>query len=139
MRVLIDTNVVLDWLARREPFFSNAEAVMVECITGNVEGYLTSHMLTDLFYILRKDFDIAKRKRLLLSLCDHFQIIPEDSLAMATVLTNEDWHDLEDGLQIWRASLLGLDYIITRNVKDFAKSTVPALSPEEFMERYTKL
>ena len=92
-------------------------------------------MLTDLFYILRKDFDIAKRKRLLLSLCDHFQVIPEDSFAITAVLSGENWNDLEDGLQIWCASLRGLDYIITRNVKDFHQSIVPALLPEEFMKQ----
>ena len=70
MRVLIDTNVILDWLMCREPFHEAARRVMEESMFGDLEGYIAAHSLTDLFYILRKDFDIAKRKSLLMFLCE---------------------------------------------------------------------
>ena len=70
---MIDTNVVIDWLTHREPFHRDAEYIMSECMTGNIEGNLTAHMLPDLFYILRKDFNVKERKTLLLLLCDFFR------------------------------------------------------------------
>ena len=136
MQILIDTNVVIDWLTHREPFHEDAEYIMAECMTGNIEGNFTAHMLPDLFYILRKDFNVKERKTLLLLLCDYFQIISEDKRIITKVLEDECFDDLEDGLQIRCASEQGLDYIITRNTRDFQTSTIPALLPEEFIERY---
>lgn len=60
MRILIDTNVILDWIMVREPNAANAKLIMGQCLFGNIEGYVTSHSLTDLFYILRKDFQTSK-------------------------------------------------------------------------------
>ena len=136
MRVLIDTNILLDFLQRREPFYGDAEYILKECIEGNIEGYLTSHMLTDLFYILRKDFNVDERKRLLLMLCRRFHIIAEDKASMIAVLSGTGWDDLEDGLQMLCASLRKLDFIITRNIKDFRNSVVPAIMPDQFIIRY---
>ena len=56
MRVLIDTNIILDWLMCREPFHDDSRLVMKECMFGDLKGYISAHTLTDLFYILRKDF-----------------------------------------------------------------------------------
>ncbi len=55
MRVLIDTNIILDWLLHRKPFHSNAEYIVEKCMFGDVDGYLTAHMMSDLFYILRQN------------------------------------------------------------------------------------
>ena len=93
-------------------------------------------MLTDLFYILRKDFNVDERKRLLLMLCRRFHIIAEDKASMIAVLSGTGWDDLEDGLQMLCASLRKLDFIITRNIKDFRNSVVPAIMPDQFIIRY---
>ena len=66
IRVLIDTNIVLDWLMCRKPFQEHARFIMEKCLFGDLDGYLTAHSISDLFYILRKDFDVNKRKKLLL-------------------------------------------------------------------------
>ena len=136
MRVLIDTNVILDWLMCREPFHEAARRVMEESVFGELEGYISAHSLTDLFYILRKDFDIAKRKSLLMFLCEKLQVIPENVEMIKAALKREDWKDLEDGLQMQCAKEKELDYIITRNIRDFEKSPVPVLIPEKLMEMY---
>lgn len=75
MRMLIDTNVILDWLMRREPFHESARRVMEESIFGDIDGYISAHSLTDLFYILRKDFDTGRRKSLLMMLCERLNVI----------------------------------------------------------------
>lgn len=136
MRVLIDTNIVLDWLMSREPFQDNARYIMEKCLFGDLEGYLTVHSLTDLFYILRKDFDVDKRKKLILLLCDNTNIIAEDKQAVKSALSNENWNDLEDGLQMQSASHEELDYIVTRNIKDFRTSLILPILPEQMIELY---
>lgn len=136
MRVLIDTNVVLDWLLVREPFLENARYIMEKCLFEDLDGYLTAHSLTDLFYILRKDFDVEKRKKLILLLCDNMNIIAEDKEAFKAALRNENWTDLEDGLQMQSASSEDLDYIVTRNIKDFRTSSVLPVLPEQLIALY---
>ncbi len=138
MQILIDTNVILDWLMHREPFSENAKYIMEEAMFGNVEGYLTAHTFSDLFYILRKDIDVSKRKQLLLLLCEYFHIIVENKETIRMALLNERWNDLEDGLQMQCAIEKNLDYIVTRNKKDFSSSKVKAILPEEWIELYKR-
>ena len=133
MRVLIDTNILLDWLMNREPFLQNATKIMENCLFGNLEGFLSAHTLPDLFYILRKDFSVKKRKELLILLCDNMKVIPEDQETIKATLTNDAWLDLEDGLQMQCAAIEDLDYIITRNLKDFEASAIKVISPEQFL------
>ena len=88
---------------------------------------------------MRKDFDIDKRKKLILLLCDNMNIIAEDKEAVKSALQNEKWTDLEDGLQMQSASDEELDYIVTRNIKDFRISSVLPVLPEQLIELYKAL
>lgn len=132
MKVLIDTNVILDWIMVREPNAENAKEILKECLFGNIEGYLTSHSLTDLFYILRKDYSVDKRKKLLQLLCEGLCVIPEDKEIIIETLGHEEWKDFEDGLQMQCAKSEGLEYIVTQNLRDFQTSEVEAINEEEF-------
>lgn len=136
LRILIDTNIILDWLLHREPFHSNAEYIIEKCMSGSVDGYLTAHMMSDLFYILRKRLTVEKRKDLLIFLCDIMDIIFEDKITIRRALCNERWTDLEDGLQMQCADKEKMDYIVTRNIRDFKMSKVLAIEPEQFIEIY---
>ncbi|MCI9123529.1 MAG: PIN domain-containing protein [Eubacterium sp.] len=136
LRILIDTNIILDWLLHREPFHNNAEYIIEKCMSGNVDGYLTAHMMSDLFYILRKKLTVGKRKDLLIFLCDIMEIIVEDKKTIRKALCNEQWMDLEDGLQMQCADKEKMDYIVTRNIRDFKMSKVLAIEPEQFIEIY---
>ena len=136
IRILIDTNIVLDWLMCRKPFQEHARFIMEKCLFGDLDGYLTAHSISDLFYILRKDFDVNKRKKLLLLLCDNMKVIIEDKDTIRTVLMNEKWTDLEDGLQMQCALREELDYIVTRNIKDFQNSSVMPVLPEQLIALY---
>lgn len=138
MQILIDTNVVLDWLMNREPFNENAKYIMEQAMFGDVEGHLAAHTFPDLFYILRKDLDVNKRKQLLLLLCEHFHVIAENKEIIKSALKNENWNDLEDGLQMQCALEKDLDYIVTRNIKDFFRSQIKAVLPEEWVALYKR-
>ncbi len=132
MKVLIDTNVVLDWIMVREPNAKLAKSIMEQCLFGNIQGYLTSHTITDIFYILRKDFSVEKRKQLLKLLCQELQIIPENCETILRTLHHKEWNDIEDGLQMQCAKEADLDYIITQNLKDFSTSEINAVNEESF-------
>ena len=77
MRILIDTNIILDLVQNREPHCENASSIINSCVKGEHMGYISSHSLSDLFYILRKDKSINERKAIILHLCKFFTIIPE--------------------------------------------------------------
>lgn len=132
IKILIDTNVILDWIMAREPNATNAKQIMEQCLFGQVQGYVTSHSLTDIFYILRKDYSVEKRKQLLKLLCEGMSIIPENCQTILRALNRKEWQDLEDALQMQCAKEVGVEYIVTQNLKDFQTSEVKAVCEEEF-------
>ena len=132
MRVLLDSNVIIDWLVHRQPFFEPAKAVIESCMFGNNQGFVTSHSLCDMYYILRKDFSTEQRLNFIRWLSERCKVIIEEAQDFHVVSSNPSTTDLEDGLQIQCAEKLELDYIITRNIKYFDLSTVPAISPVAF-------
>jgi predicted nucleic acid-binding protein len=131
--LLIDTNIVLDWLLERQPFANNAERIMANCINGSFRGYLAAHSLLNIFYITRKAKSVNERKEILLMLCDWFEIIGIDKEFIIASLQNDEWQDLEDGLQMQSAIFEELDYIITRDIKGFTHSVIKAVTPEDFL------
>lgn len=133
-KVLIDTNVILDWIMVREPNATNAKQIMKQCLFGQIRGYITSHSITDIFYILRKDYSVEKRKQLLQLLCEDMSVIPENCQTILRALNRKEWQDLEDALQMQCAKEAGVEYIVTQNLKDFQTSKVRAVCEEEFCE-----
>ena len=133
MNVLVDTNVIIDWLLAREKNGKNAEKTMRYLMAKNAEGYVTSHSLTDLYFCIRKEFSKEERRSLLKFIIDKFNVITEDRTDFEAVLSEEKLDDLEDSLQMQCARKLNLDYIITENTKDFLNSTVQVLSTAEFL------
>ena len=134
MRVLIDTNVIIDWLLNRVKNGKDAEKAMRYIIAGNVEGYVTAHSLTDLYFCIRKEFSKQDRQKLLRFIVSKFYIISEDEIDFKTVLLEEDLADLEDSLQMQCAKKENLDYIVTENIKDFLHSPVKTLSTNDFLK-----
>ncbi len=136
MRILIDTNIILDLVQNREPHCENASSIINSCVKGEHMGYISSHSLSDLFYILRKDKSINERKAIILHLCKFFTIIPEAKDLFISICNNSEWNDLEDGLQMKCAEIENLDYIITRDNKNgFINSPIKTITPEEFLKR----
>ncbi len=91
IRVLVDTNVILDWIMVREPNATNAKTIMEQCLFGQIQGFVTSHSLTDIFYILRKDYSVEKRKQLLQLLCENMNVIPETCQTIIQALNRGEW------------------------------------------------
>ena len=134
MKILIDTNIILDLIQSREPFSENASKIINSCVKKENEGYISAHSLSDIFFILRKDKTVEERKALILNLCSFFIVIPEDKNFYTAVCQNNDCNDLEDGLQMKCADFENLDYIVTRDAgKGFNNSPVKVISAENFL------
>lgn len=133
-RILIDTNVLLDYLLEREPFFDDAKKVILSCVDGKVKGCIAAHSIPNMFFILRKDYSIKERREVLSNLCSIFDIEGIDKTKLLSGLSNEDFSDFEDCLQMECAKSYGADYIVTRNVADYSVSEVNAIEPREYLK-----
>ena len=137
MKLLIDTNVVLDILLHRVPYCENAAKVAVLSEKGYVNCYVSASAVTDIYYIAQKELKSKDEAiNLLANLFKAFRIasVSETSIHEALDLK---WDDFEDCVQYTVGKNICADYIITRNTKDFAKSDIKAVSPEEFLKMIT--
>ena len=134
MVILIDTNVILDYLTSRKPFVDIANDVLDLCFQQKCSGYIATHSITNIFYILRKQFSVSERKKLLIDLCEFIEVAGIQKEQVIDALTNEDFDDFEDCLQVECAKMVNADYIITRDIEDFSTSEIPAILPKDFLE-----
>ena len=136
MRILLDTNVLIDYLTEREPFYQDARQILLACKNKQYDGVVAAHSIVDMFFILRKHFTHTERRKMLLAFFEilHVEAIDEEKLKIA--LKNEEFTDFEDCLQVECAKATQVDYIITRNVKDFELSETEVLSPKDFVEQF---
>lgn len=135
MKVFLDTNILLDYLLKRQPFYESAKKVIEMCLY-KIDGFVTPHSLIDVFYMLseRTDATIEKSRETILKLRAVLYVIPENDDRVYMAAGNTDFADFEDSMQNESALFAGVDYIITRNKKDFEKATIPVLTTEEFIE-----
>ena len=135
MNVLIDTNVILDILLRRNPYYDNAAKISVLSEKGYIHGYISASAVTDIFYIVKKELKskndtIRLLKDFLKTI--HIASITEHDIYEALEL---DWTDFEDSVQYIAGQSISAKYIITRNPKDFADSRIEVISPENFLNQ----
>ena len=127
MNLFFDTNVILDYLIPTNSFHEEASKIVRAVFEGNVTGFISAHSMTDIFYISRKYFSLEDRRQFLVLVASGFQIIAENKDDFLSVLHDENFFDLEDGLQMKCAEKTVLDYIVTENLKDFKTAKVPAI------------
>ncbi len=134
MKVLIDTNVILDVLCKRDGFYEDAAKIMKYCEVNKVTGVISALTIPNIVYILRKELDMQKAKEVIEKLQLVFVVadLKNDDIKKALSM---DFKNFEDALQSACASRINADYIITRNIRDFVNSKVKALKPTEFLER----
>ena len=132
-RILIDTNVLLDYLLERDPFFEDAKEVILSCINGKTKGCIAAHSIPNMFFILRKDYNAKERREILLNLCKIFDVEGIDKAKLISGLENENFSDFEDCLQMECAKSYKADYIVTRNVSDYETSEVKAIMPKDYV------
>lgn len=134
MKVLIDTNVVLDVLCGRQEFLENSEKIFKLCEVKKLSGYISALSIPNIIYIMRKELEPEKTKEILDKLMLIFSVadLKADDLKKAA---NLNFKDFEDAVQSACASRIHADYIITRNIRDFTTSKVAVIKPSELLER----
>lgn len=134
MKVLIDTNVVLDVLCKREGFYEDAARSMKYCEVNKITGVISALTIPNIVYIMRKELDAQKTRDVIEKLQLVFTIadLKSDDIKKALSM---NFKDFEDALQSACASRIKADYIITRNIRDFINSKVTAIKPTELLER----
>ena len=136
MKILIDTNVILDAIIKREPFDVSAGQIFIMAAGEKFNATITANSITDIFYIVSKSYgNKEKAKELLRGLFETFDICSISYEDLNNALEME-MRDFEDALIVACAKRLKCDYIITRNIKDFENSTVPTILPDDFLRDY---
>ena len=139
MKLLLDTNVILDYLGANEGFTDAAFALFQFAEERKDLKLVSSSAMTDIFYVLRRavqDRELAIKK--FASLRKRIDILPVTGEDIDKAFAR-NWKDFEDAVQYTVAEKNGIDIIITRNVKDFEESEIPAMEPQTFIKRYEEL
>ena len=134
MKILIDTNVILDLISVREPFVNDSRKIVELCTDQQIEGFIAAHSVMNMFYILRHELPLQDRRKVLLGFCKLLTVVGIDEKKIISALENENFSDVEDCLQTECAKSCGAQYIVTRNIKDYQNSTVPAITPDELLK-----
>lgn len=137
MKILIDTNILLDFIIGREPFYENADKVLMLCVDKKANGYLAAHSVTNLYYIMRKYFQNNECREIIKNLLDFLDVIEIDKDKILDSLTDNTFRDFEDRLQVECAKSFNVDYLITRDLRDYSNSPIKCLSPEDFLTKLT--
>lgn len=119
MKLLVDTNVVLDVVLDREPWALEAARLLSAIEEGKAEGYLAGHAVTTVYYVVSKSRDEETARRAVSDLLDILEVIPPTDAIFRRALTLS-MADYEDAVQAACALRVGADTIVTRNARDFA-------------------
>lgn len=133
MRLLVDSNIIIDFVLRREPFYVSARKLLVFTALGELEAWVGASQLTDVFYVLTSKsggMDPARAKALLRTLRERVHVCSLTQADVDAALAST-WDDFEDACVHQSALKLKADAIVTRNKEDFERSFVPVLDCEE--------
>ena len=134
MVLLIDANILLDVLLDRKEFVKESALIWKLCETRQMKGYVSALTFANIMYIMRKELtpekteEVFRRLNLIFELADFSGSVLEKAVEMK-------WSDFEDAVQSATAERVHADYVITRNIRDFGRSKIMALTRTEFLAR----
>ena len=133
MKVLIDTNVALDILLNRHPGYTNAAVIFSMTRQKTIESYISASAITDIFFLAKGALGKKPTKESLKNMLRVFKpvTVSDNHIYQALEL---DWSDFEDSVQYIVGESFSADYIVTRNTRDFTFSSIPAVTPEQFLQ-----
>ena len=121
MKVLIDTNIMIDALTNRDGRSGFSATVIDLCAKQVIDGYVALHSISNMYYILRKQYSDAERRTILKRYNEILKVAEVGNDVVDTAINNTAISDYEDALQYACAETVGADYIVTRNIKDYGK------------------
>lgn len=132
MRAIVDTNVVLDVLLERSPFVTAAVEVFCLVEESRIDAFICATTVTTIDYLLVKSLPKSKARNALRSLISLFEIATVNRPVIERALVSKI-QDFEDAVLNEAGQMAGADFVITRNTKDFAGSTLKVCDPNEFL------
>ena len=133
MEILIDANVVITYITDREDkYHDESIAIMRMCAEGSVHGRIAFHTLSIISYIFRKN--PSRLQCWLRNICSVAEVTGASHRKIMEAIDRFDFLDFEDNLQAICAEEAMCDYIVTGNIKDFATSGIPAITPDDFLK-----
>lgn len=133
-RIFVDTNIVIDLLSRREPFFEEAAELFSLADKKQVELSVSALTIANTSYALLRQMDSKKAKSVLSKLRLILKILPLDDKIVGLALNDDSFSDFEDSLQYFTAIDYEQELIITRNLRDFRYSSIPTMTAKQFIE-----
>jgi predicted nucleic acid-binding protein len=132
-KVLIDTDVILDFFFDRKPFSDDAAKILAMCEKKEINGNITAVILSNVYYLLRQSANHNKVIESLNTLMSIIDIVNIDKKTVMNAL-NSNFKDFEDALQNYAAEADNeIRIIVTRNIKDFKNSKLGVLTPENYL------
>lgn len=133
-RLLVDTNIILDLLAAREPFVEEAQILFSMPESKEVNLFTSALSMANTAYILSRQLDTTSTRSLLRKFRTLIHIAPLDQQIIDQAINDDLFTDLEDGFQYYTALNLPVDAIITRNLRDFRSSALPVLTARQWID-----
>jgi predicted nucleic acid-binding protein len=135
MNVFLDTNVVLDVLAEREPFYNDSAAVCTLAEQGQIRGLVSVLSYANIYYVVRRKRDRRAANRSVRLLRDAFVPVACDEQILGQAI-DAGMKEFEDAIQFFSAVHSHADCLVTRDPGHFPRSTLPILSPAEFLQAH---
>ena len=133
MKVLFDTNVIVDAFIMRDYDYKDSRSLMLKAANEEIEGYISAKQITDIYYILRKYVSKEEDKRQIIKdLCEIFRVLPVLPADIGASL-NINIPDFEDAIIEETAKVNMVQYIVTHNIKHFEKSKLVIITPHELI------
>ena len=136
MTILLDTNIILDYIAERPFSKSETKQIFEMIFSRKINGIIAAHSITNLWYILRKTCTAPERREIINTLLECFKIAEINKTIIQNAINRNNFSDFEDCLQDECAKTYKADYIITRDKDDFTTSLIPTLFPTEFLNNF---
>lgn len=132
MDVFIDTNVLIDVLAKRDPFYGSSAQVWSLAENGSIHGLISAISFNNIYYVVRKLRNRKTAERMMILMRDAFDVTALDKQILGQAI-DAGFKDFEDAIQYMSALHAGVDCLVSRNPKDFPRKDLPVVSPEEFI------
>jgi len=135
MKLVFDTNIIVDVLGRRAPFAEMSKKAMAVAARKDIDGAMTANTATDIFYILRKHVEREFLKKSLIDLMNYLDFL-DTTRALCLLALASPMGDFEDALLVESARQWSADFIVTRDADGFAGSPIKIITPEELVRRF---
>lgn len=138
MKIFIDTNILLDVLTGREPFYENSAIIWSMVEKDLIKGYISAISVNNIYYIVKKQLGKSEAEKLIDKILKDFKVtsLTFEILKLARTMKEKDF---EDVIQYFSALQTGCDFIVTRNKKDFPQKEIEIIEPGEFIEKFDEM